>query len=80
MSSGIYKLTKDVFNILFISFLLLSFTNIIQTHDITETSLPDKSDNEDYEFIPKAFIFKLTFTGLLASLWCNRNMIKIGIF
>lgn len=80
MSSGVYRVTKDVFNILFISFLLLSFTKMIQSYEINETAQQEMNISEDLEIFPKAFIFKLTFTGILATLWCNRTVIKLGIF
>ena len=81
MRCGVYKITKYLINVLFIWFLLLSFSAIIETSEMSDSFNIEKSNIKDEnEIIPKAFIFKLTFTGLLATLWCNKNMIKLGIY
>ena len=81
MICGIYKLTKNLINALFIWFLLVSFSTITEIAYISDSIYTENSNSQqDSELIPKAFIFKMTFTGLLATLWSNKNMIKLGIY
>ena len=81
MKRGLYKLTKDFINVLFIWFLLLSFCIITETNEINENlCIEGTNKSDELEIISILFIFKLTFTILIATLWCNKTMIKLGIF
>ena len=47
MRCGVYKITKDLINVLFIWFLLLSFSAIIETSEMSDSFNIEKSNIKD---------------------------------